>query len=79
MARFFEVLKYFDKPLWDKGINYSKLLIIEQVFTIKSDHELSKASYDRIIEWPRSFLPEDDKLRLVNQSSGCFYNFIVNC
>ena len=50
IARFFEVLKDFDEPLWDEGINHNKLLVIAQVFTIKSDHELSKASYDRIIE-----------------------------
>jgi len=50
IARFFEVLKDFDEPLWDEDINHSKLLVIAQVFTIKSEHELSKASCDRIIE-----------------------------
>jgi predicted component of type VI protein secretion system len=31
-------------------MNYSKLSIVAQVFTIKSDHELSEADYDKIIQ-----------------------------
>jgi hypothetical protein len=33
------------------------------VFTIKSDHGLSEARYDKIIEWERSILPEGNKLK----------------
>jgi len=33
------------------------------VFTIKSDHRLSKVSYDKIIEWARSILPEGNRLK----------------
>jgi hypothetical protein len=33
------------------------------VFTIKSDHGLSEAGYDKIIEWARSILPERNRLR----------------
>jgi hypothetical protein len=33
------------------------------VFTIKSDHELSEAGYEKIIEWARSVLPEGNKLK----------------
>jgi hypothetical protein len=33
------------------------------VFTIKSDHKLSKVGYDKIIEWARSILPERNKLK----------------
>jgi hypothetical protein len=33
------------------------------VFTIKSDHGLSEAGYDKIIEWARSILPEGNKLK----------------
>jgi hypothetical protein len=33
------------------------------VFTIKSDHGLSEAGYDKIIEWERSILPEGNRLK----------------
>jgi len=33
------------------------------VFIIKSDHGLSEAGYDKIIEWARSILPERNKLK----------------
>jgi len=33
------------------------------VFTIKSDYKLSEASYDRIVEWVRNILPEENKLK----------------
>jgi hypothetical protein len=33
------------------------------VFTIKSDHGLSEARYDKIIEWTRSILPKGNKLK----------------
>jgi hypothetical protein len=33
------------------------------VFTIKSDHGLSEAGYDKIIEWARSILPEGNRLK----------------
>ena len=49
-ARFFDLLKYYDEPLWDGCTNHSKLLVIAQVLTIKSNHELSEAGYDRIVE-----------------------------
>jgi hypothetical protein len=49
-TRFFELLKDSDKSLWDGCINHSKLSIVAQVLTIKLDHELSEASYNRIVE-----------------------------
>jgi hypothetical protein len=33
------------------------------VFNIKSDHELSEAGYDRIIEWVRSILSKENILK----------------
>jgi hypothetical protein len=33
------------------------------VFTIKSDHGLSEAGYDKIIKWARSILPEGKRLK----------------
>jgi hypothetical protein len=33
------------------------------VFTIKSDHELSKASYDIIVEWAKNILLERNRLK----------------
>jgi hypothetical protein len=33
------------------------------VFTIKSNHWLSEAGYDKIIEWARSILPEGNGLK----------------
>jgi hypothetical protein len=49
-TRFFDLLKDSDEPLWDGCMNHSKLLAVAQVFTIKSDHGLSEASYDKIIK-----------------------------
>ena len=61
-ARFFDLLKDSD-PLWDGCTNHSKLSAVAQVFTIKSDHRLSEAGYDKIIEWARSILPEGNRLK----------------
>jgi hypothetical protein len=61
--RFFDLLKDSDEPLWNGCTNHSKLLVVAQVFTIKSDNGLSEASYDKIIEWARSILPEGNKLK----------------
>ena len=33
------------------------------MFTIKSDHGLSEAGYERIIEWAISILPEENRLK----------------
>jgi hypothetical protein len=38
-------------------------LVIAQVFTIKSDHGLSEVGYDKNIEWARSILPEENRLK----------------
>jgi len=62
-ARFFDLLKDSDEPLWDGCTNHSKLSVVAQVFTIKSDHGLSEADYDKIIEWARSILPEGNRLK----------------
>jgi hypothetical protein len=62
-ARFFDLLKDSDEPLWDGCTNHSKLSAVAQVFTIKSDHRLSEAGYDKIIEWARSILPEGNRLK----------------
>jgi len=62
-ARFFDLLKVSDEPLWDGCTNHGKLSTVAQVFTIKSDHELSEAGYEKIIEWARSILPEGNRLK----------------
>jgi len=62
-ARFFDMLKDSDEPLYDCCTNHSKLSAVAQVFTIKSDHGLSEAGYDKIIEWARSILLEGIKLK----------------
>jgi len=62
-VRFFDLLKDSDEPLWDGCTNHSKLSTVAQVFTIKSDHGLSEAGYDKIIEWARSILPEGNRLK----------------
>jgi len=62
-ARFFDLLKDSDEPLWDGCTNHSKLSAVAQMFTIKSDYGLSEAGYDKIIEWARSILPEGNKLK----------------
>jgi len=33
-ARFFDMLKDFDEPLWDGCTNHSKLSVVAQVFTV---------------------------------------------
>jgi hypothetical protein len=60
---FFDLLKDSDKLLWDNCINHSKLSVVAHVFTIKSDHGLSEVGYDRIIEWAKSILPKENKLK----------------
>jgi hypothetical protein len=62
-TKFFYLLKDSDEPLWKGYINHSKLLVVAQVFTIKSDYGLSEASYDRIVKWTRNILPEGNKLK----------------
>jgi len=62
-ARFFDMLKDSDELLLDGCMNHSKLLIIAQVFTIKSDCGLSEAGYERIIKWAISILPEENRLK----------------
>jgi hypothetical protein len=49
-ARVFDLLKDSNKPLWDGCTNHNKLSAVAQVFTIKSDHGLSEASYNKIME-----------------------------
>jgi hypothetical protein len=61
--RFFDLLKDSDEPLWDGCTNHSKLSAVAQVFTIKSDHGLNEARYDKIIEWARSILLEGNRLK----------------
>jgi len=60
---FFNLLKDSGELLLDGFINYSKLSIVAHVFTIKSDHELSKIGYDRVIEWARNILLEVNRLK----------------
>ena len=36
--------------IMDECANYSKLSIVAQMFTIKSNHGLSETDYDRIVE-----------------------------
>jgi len=62
-ARFFDLLKDSDKPLWNGCMNHNKLSTVAQVFTIKSDHGLSDVGYDKIIKWARSILPEGNRLK----------------
>ena len=62
-TRFFDLLKDSDELLWDGCTNHNKLLVVAHVFTIKSDHELSEAGYDKIIEWTRSILPKGNGLK----------------
>jgi hypothetical protein len=62
-ARFFDLLKDSDEQFWNGYTNHSKLSAVAQVFTIKLDHELNEAGYDKIIEWARSILPEGNRLK----------------
>jgi hypothetical protein len=49
-TKVFGLLKYYDEPLWNECTNHNKLSVIAYVFTIKSDHGLSEANYDKIIK-----------------------------
>jgi hypothetical protein len=62
-TRSFDLLKNSDELLWDGCTNHNKLSVVALVFTIKLDHELSEAGYDKIIEWARSILPEGNRLK----------------
>jgi len=62
-ARFFDLLKDSNEPLWDGCTNPSKLSAVAHVFTIKSDYKLSEVGYDKIIEWARNILPEGNRLK----------------
>jgi len=48
--KFFELPQDSNEPIWDECKNHSKLLVVAQVFTIKSNNGLSEADYDRIVE-----------------------------
>jgi hypothetical protein len=63
MTRLFDLLKDFNEPLWNGCINHNKLLVVAQVFTIKSDYGLSKVVYDRIVEYAISILLEGNRLK----------------
>jgi hypothetical protein len=54
-ARFFDLLKDSDEPLWDGCTNHSKLSVIIQVFTIKSDHELMRPGMTRLLNGREAF------------------------
>jgi len=60
---FFYLLKDSNEPLRNGCMNHSKSSVVAQVFTIKSDHGLSEAEYDKIIEWARSILPKGNRLK----------------
>jgi len=60
------VFWYFERfwqIIMDGCTNHGYLSIIEHVFTIKSDYGLSEVSYNRIVEWARSILPEGNRLK----------------
>jgi hypothetical protein len=59
----FNLLKYSNKLLWYGYTNHNKLSAIAQVFTIKSDHELSKIDYEKIVACARSILFEGNRLK----------------
>jgi hypothetical protein len=61
MTRFFDLLEDLDKPLWDGCTNHIKLLVVAQMFTIKSYYKVNETSYDIIVEWTRSILPEENR------------------
>jgi hypothetical protein len=61
-TKFLDLLKDFDKPLWNGSTNHSKLFVIVHVFTIKLDHGLSETSYNRIVECARSVLLKRNRL-----------------
>ena len=62
-TRYFNLLKDYNESLWDGCTNHSKLSAVAQMFTIKSDLGLSEVSYDKIVEWMRSILPEGNRLK----------------
>jgi hypothetical protein len=62
VTMFFDLLKDFDKLLWDGCTNHSKLLVVAQIFTIKSDYGLSEVVYDKIIKWVIRILPKENRL-----------------
>lgn len=49
-TRFFDLLRNFDKLLWDGYTNHNKSSVVTQVFIINLDNGLSEADYDRIVK-----------------------------
>ena len=54
-ARFFDLLKDSDEPLWDDYTNHSKLSVVAQVFTIKSAHGLSESGMTKLLNEREAF------------------------
>ena len=44
-----------DRLLWDGCTNHSKLLVVAQMFTIKLDHRLSEANYEKKLNGQEAF------------------------
>ena len=63
ITNFCDFSKDFDKPLQDGCINHSKLSVVAQVLTMKSDNGLSEAGYDRVIKCTISILPVGNRLK----------------
>jgi len=62
-AGLFDLLKDFDKPLLDRCTNHNKLSVIAQVFTVKSNHGLSEAGHDIIVEREKNILLEGNRMK----------------
>jgi len=54
-ARFFDLLKDSDEPLWDDYTNHSKLSVVAQVFTIMSAHGLSESGMTKLLNEREAF------------------------
>jgi hypothetical protein len=63
VTKFFDLSQNSDEPLWDGYTNHNILSVIAYVFTIKLDHRLNEASYDKIVKWAKSILPEGNILK----------------
>ncbi|XP_027933729.1 uncharacterized protein LOC114189213 [Vigna unguiculata] len=61
-AKFYNLLRDVDEPLWDGCKKHSKLSATTQLLNLKSEFSMSVNCYDRMISIIKSMLPESERL-----------------
>ena len=61
-ARFYNLVRDADEPLWDGCENHTRLSAVLQLMNIKSEFNMSVNCFDRLLVAIKSMLPKDEKL-----------------